>query len=393
VRAAFSSILLAALSLGPGSAAAGRNSPPSPPVFHVPDRAAAEELVRIRTEIERAILELEPLIQKVEARPKDHADGKLSLERWAAERAGLVVPLGKKAERLAGLINEFDQRRENGETLRTFANLRLAAGVRNAARAEPDLPSGDEFMTLSNRARLIQRQAELAADEEEKAFREIAQAAAARRSVRRTTGWALLALAALVGVGVWALRRYASLRRPCAGAVLNKHYRLDRSLERKKTGYTRSPWRPGDDAFEAADLALDRKVIIESLRADEEDGSALLSGARSAAALKHPNLLEIYSFFQKDDRVFLVYEHFDSRPLSETLAGGRRFSPSEASTVLAQVSAAIEYAHAHGVARLDLSPERILLSPEGRVKLTGFALSSFKGSDRDALLALKTLLT
>ncbi|HAH07568.1 MAG TPA: hypothetical protein DCM05_13790 [Elusimicrobia bacterium] len=389
VRALLFALPLAFVSGAASAASSGREARGAPQSFQMPGQEAWDKLRRMREELTRLVAELEPLVERADALAKEHAAGRLGLDDWSTERVRLLAELRPRRSRLTALLAVLDAERQNLEGLGVVNSFGRVAGAKNAAAAAPDTHSSSELLTSSIAAQEMIRRAELA--EDDRLFDAARNARDARRAARGTAAKSLLGLAVLLAAG-WLLFRRRNAG-PEPGTVLNGNYRLERRLDWGQAGFTRSAARFGDAAFEALDIALDRKVVLESLRPEaEEDAGALLAGARAAAALKHPNLLEVYSFFQQGERICLVYEHFEGRPLSAVLAGGRRLSPAEAGPLLAQVSSAVDYAHAHGVARLDLSAERVLLASDGRVKLAGYALPHFKGSDRDALAKLRALL-
>jgi tRNA A-37 threonylcarbamoyl transferase component Bud32 len=131
--------------------------------------------------------------------------------------------------------------------------------------------------------------------------------------------------------------------------------------------------------FRAHDKELDRTVAIKIQRAgslaDGEEASRFLREARSVAQLKHAGIVSLYEIGQTEDGVcFLVTEFIEGQTLEEKLKSG----PCETrwvAALLAEVTAALQYAHEHGVIHRDLKPANILIDPDGQPHLMDFGLA------------------
>jgi tRNA A-37 threonylcarbamoyl transferase component Bud32 len=131
--------------------------------------------------------------------------------------------------------------------------------------------------------------------------------------------------------------------------------------------------------FRARDTRLDRIVAIKFLRAGRFAGAAeierFLREARSAALLQHPGIVALYDTGQADDGTYyLVQEFVPGRTLAAALDKGR-FDFRGAATVVAEVAAALAYAHRHGVVHRDIKPSNILLDEQDRPHLMDFGLA------------------
>ena len=157
--------------------------------------------------------------------------------------------------------------------------------------------------------------------------------------------------------------------------VLASRYRLD---ERIATGGMGEVWR-------ATDLALGREVAIRLLKAEYADDPtfrARFEGeARHTAALSHAGIAQIFDFGQlpRDDGAggtpYLVMELVAGKPLSELLAGGRALAPERAADLVAQAAEAVGAAHARGIVHRDIKPANLLVTAEGKVKVTDFGIA------------------
>ncbi|HSK48720.1 MAG TPA: serine/threonine-protein kinase, partial [Coriobacteriia bacterium] len=150
----------------------------------------------------------------------------------------------------------------------------------------------------------------------------------------------------------------------------------------------------GEGAFGSVVLAWDtrmqRRVAIKRLplpldsrgRPHQPPG---LAEARTAAMLNHPNIVTVFDFDADADEAFLVMEHVDGASLGDLLDDvGGPLTVDEAATLLSDVSSAIEFAHENGVLHLDIKPENVLVTRDGRAKVADFGiaeLSSLAGHE------------
>jgi eukaryotic-like serine/threonine-protein kinase len=133
------------------------------------------------------------------------------------------------------------------------------------------------------------------------------------------------------------------------------------------------------NVYHARDLNLQREVAIKLLRPDLIADSAFqarfLHEARAAANLLHPNIVTVYDFGQDAGRTFMAMEYVQGTDL-KTLLRRRGSLPIEESVGLViQVCAGVGYAHRAGLVHCDLKPQNILVTPEGRAKITDFGIA------------------
>ena len=126
--------------------------------------------------------------------------------------------------------------------------------------------------------------------------------------------------------------------------------------------------------YRARDPTLDRDVAIKVLRADSGVGGDLLSEARLASRLKHPNICAIYDVGDDAGTAFIAMELVEGRPLSEHITPGGM--PLRTVLKLAlQIAGALAHAHEHGVIHGDLKGHNVVVTPNGDVKLLDFGLA------------------
>lgn len=129
--------------------------------------------------------------------------------------------------------------------------------------------------------------------------------------------------------------------------------------------------------YEALDLGLQRNVALKKLRAEVADSprerGRFLKEARTVAALKHPNIVEIHAIHEDAEGLFLVFEKVSGETLHERLGRGP-LTPAEAVALLKQVGRALDYAHHAGVVHQDLKPANMMVSGDN-VKVMDFGIA------------------
>src|SRR5271170_2000771 len=117
--------------------------------------------------------------------------------------------------------------------------------------------------------------------------------------------------------------------------------------------------------YEAIDEALQRRVAVKRLRdansTDSFDRESLVEEARTVAALRHPNIVEIYSLIEHRGGLYLVFEYVDGLTLDKVMDPRRRLFPREAVEYLRQIASALDYAHERGIVHRDLKPSNIMV--------------------------------
>jgi len=125
------------------------------------------------------------------------------------------------------------------------------------------------------------------------------------------------------------------------------------------------------------------KRVLAGLSQVPAFAAMLVAEAHIASQLAHPNIVSVLDFSRDpEDRLFLVMEYVDGKDLASLLCAGP-ITPSLAIFVLVEVLRGLGYAHrrpdpangARGVIHRDVSPQNVLLSYEGAVKLSDFGLA------------------
>jgi serine/threonine protein kinase len=133
------------------------------------------------------------------------------------------------------------------------------------------------------------------------------------------------------------------------------------------------------NVFRARDLNLQRDVAIKILHDDLiEDPSfqaRFLQEARAAANLIHPNIVTIYDFGHDEQRYYIVMEYVDGKDLKSVIRESEHMEITRALDLMIQICEGVGYAHRAGLVHCDLKPQNILVSPDGRAKITDFGIS------------------
>ena len=155
---------------------------------------------------------------------------------------------------------------------------------------------------------------------------------------------------------------------PHEGTTLGSRYTL---TDRIASGGMGDVWR-------ASDAVLGRDVAVKVMRPNASDDSTFADRfrdeARHTASLSHPNIAQVYDYGEDDGAAYLVMELVEGQPLSQVIARGP-VPAARTRAILGQAALALAAAHAAGVVHRDVKPANILVTPEGRVKLTDFGIA------------------
>jgi serine/threonine-protein kinase len=131
--------------------------------------------------------------------------------------------------------------------------------------------------------------------------------------------------------------------------------------------------------FRARDLMLERSVAIKILHETYSDDQAFQDRfkqeARAAANLSHPNIVTVHDFGFDHGQLFIVMEHIPGKDLKTILRQRGRYSVEEAIPLMVQACAGIGYAHRAGLVHCDIKPHNMIVTPDGRLKVTDFGIA------------------
>jgi beta-lactam-binding protein with PASTA domain/tRNA A-37 threonylcarbamoyl transferase component Bud32 len=133
------------------------------------------------------------------------------------------------------------------------------------------------------------------------------------------------------------------------------------------------------EVYRAHDRLLDRpvalKVLFPELSIDRSFVERFRREAQAAANLSDPNIVPVFDWGEDTGTYFIVMEFIDGRPLSAILKTAGPLSADRTADIGAHVAAALGYAHKHGVIHRDVKPGNVLITDEGRVKVTDFGIA------------------
>lgn len=137
---------------------------------------------------------------------------------------------------------------------------------------------------------------------------------------------------------------------------------------------------PISELYRAVQLPLGRPVLVKTIGASILPSSPFAASlereARVLAELDHPNIVQLYDFVRRDDRMWMVLEHVDGWSLEEILKRAGRLVEPAAVAVALEVARALAHAHDKGISHRDLQPRNVLVARRGEVKLANFSVAS-----------------
>jgi len=137
--------------------------------------------------------------------------------------------------------------------------------------------------------------------------------------------------------------------------------------------------------YKARQVSLDRlvalKVLPESLSRNAAFAERFRREARAAAAVRHPNIIEVHAVGEDQGHQFIAMEFIEGETLAARLKREGRLDPGPALDILRQTAAALRKAHDAGILHRDIKPSNILLDADGLVKVADFGLA--KRPDKD----------
>lgn len=133
------------------------------------------------------------------------------------------------------------------------------------------------------------------------------------------------------------------------------------------------------DVYKAKDHILGRVVAIKVLKHEfSEDVNFVTkfrTEAQSAAGLEHPNIVNIYDVGSENGMHFIVMEYVEGITLKTYIEKKGQLSFKEATSIAIQVARGIETAHNKNITHRDIKPQNIIISTEGKVKVTDFGIA------------------
>ncbi len=147
------------------------------------------------------------------------------------------------------------------------------------------------------------------------------------------------------------------------------------------------------EVWEGSDVVLDRAVAVKILRAELADDDAFRrrfrAEARTAGRVPHPGIAAVYDYGETSVEgralAYLVMELVPGEALSAILAREGALGSDRTLDIVAQAARALHAAHERGVVHRDVKPANLMVTPDGRVKVTDFGIA--RPDDHEPLTA------
>jgi tRNA A-37 threonylcarbamoyl transferase component Bud32 len=136
------------------------------------------------------------------------------------------------------------------------------------------------------------------------------------------------------------------------------------------------------------DPVIDRRVAIKVIRAHpdlegtelEERQARFEREFRSAGNLSHPNIVTVFDVGKEINDSYITMEYIQGESLESVLKAERSFTLKEISDIATQLASGLDYAHEEGIVHRDIKPANILMTVDGRPKITDFGVAKLQTS-------------
>lgn len=139
------------------------------------------------------------------------------------------------------------------------------------------------------------------------------------------------------------------------------------------------------DVYKAKDHILSRFVAIKVLKQEFSEDISFVTKfraeAQSAAGLEHPNIVNIYDVGSENGLYYIVMEYVEGITLKTYIEKKGQLSFKESASIAIQVARGIEAAHNKNIIHRDIKPQNIIISTDGKVKVTDFGIAKATSSN------------
>jgi len=157
--------------------------------------------------------------------------------------------------------------------------------------------------------------------------------------------------------------------RPTSGITLGGRFQLTTRIAIGGMG----------EVWKAKDLILGRIVAIKVLKEEYTGDPGFLqrfrAEARHTALLNHVGIANVFDYGEEEGSAYLVMELVPGHPLSSIIEREQVLSPDRTLSMIAQTARALSVAHSQGLVHRDIKPGNLLITPDGRVKVTDFGIA------------------
>ncbi|HEY4224537.1 MAG TPA: protein kinase [Pseudolysinimonas sp.] len=157
--------------------------------------------------------------------------------------------------------------------------------------------------------------------------------------------------------------------RPTSGLTFGGRYQLSSRIAIGGMG----------EVWQATDLVIGRTVAIKILKDEYLGDPGFLerfrAEARHAALVNHEGIANVFDYGEEDGSAYLVMELVPGEALSTVLEREKTLPTDKVLDIVAQTASALQAAHMAGLVHRDIKPGNLLITPEGRVKITDFGIA------------------
>src|SRR6195952_5424217 len=157
--------------------------------------------------------------------------------------------------------------------------------------------------------------------------------------------------------------------RPTAGLTFGGRYELSTRIAIGGMG----------EVWQATDLVIGRNVAIKILKDEYLGDPGFLerfrAEARHAALVNHEGIANVFDYGEEEGSAYLVMELVPGEALSVILEREHVLSTDRVLDIIAQTASALQAAHNAGLVHRDIKPGNLLITPDGRVKITDFGIA------------------
>lgn len=133
------------------------------------------------------------------------------------------------------------------------------------------------------------------------------------------------------------------------------------------------------EVFKGKDHKLNRYVAVKVLKEEFRENDAFVKKfkeeAQAAARLAHPNIVNVYDVGDENGIYYIVMELVEGITLKNYIERKGSLTIKEATSIAIQVCAGLEVAHNNHIVHRDIKPQNIIISREGKVKVTDFGIA------------------
>ena len=146
--------------------------------------------------------------------------------------------------------------------------------------------------------------------------------------------------------------------------------------------------------YRGVDPDIHRAVAVKAIRrhlfeADAQGGVSVAerfrNEAQAAGRLSHPGIVQVYEYGEEDGCAYIAMEHVAGLTLAHYLQRPGRLPEADVLSVMVQLLEALHYAHEQGVWHRDLKPNNLIVTADGRIKITDFGIARIESQDLTVL--------